>query len=756
MRQPGMSAEPRKVSPSHIRKSRSFQNSYQALTHLSCPSSKSLPITRLGDRHARGPSLDVPLPLPTKSVTDLRESFEKLAKPSGSLKDAARAQSNSKPPLQTSRRHMPKTTMVNNPPESPTGRSPVFGHWSAECLDASSQNNCSSTRLHTQLPKPGTFLKRLVEKGNGPVYPREEAGPQGKQIDHVPYSMDGVYENTTDWLPMAIAYATPRQRATRGTWRGGLLGIDKHPNAVAPIDQLAPANGKVSQLRGLFERSSRRISSSFLLTKLRTKSKPSTDGLRGTYASPQSIRAGPTLSTQAHTHGLSVVPSLTTEIPVNDFCCDFSDANVHDGVLKSAAPAGATRRTQPWAHPESPVKHCIQRFEHLSRESSVHSRANGAKFPPMPFQERNDSDKENANHGWRPMHVKGVALWRKISSSFSRSWDSLRDCPGTHSRTNRIEPSSRPDKHGSSPLSTSYLRHRTSDSFGHSLYRVSHTSRQHALSSRERSSSQFEDVLRSTNASRPRSRDSYHGRSSHSSHSPPYLQRNPATTIHAASRPRIPEFGLDGQLLSKHRRSKEDRSSSCTTPQGDPDALLKAMLKQSAVERNRRRKKEEYLHQEEEPRRLARWKDKGKDPLVDLASHSAERTSLDEDGGKKSDKGKEKGKGKGKERIWQPTSLRGGKRSDEQPRGTSPKTESGFTVFETKDVKLRHPTPSRPNQVRKMANMYKEKGNSGMSVNSNSNASSGTSVREGLQVFGHQASAALGIHGRKGGKDRDT
>jgi hypothetical protein len=184
--------------------------------------------------------------------------------------------------------------------------------------------------------------------------------------------------------------------------------------------------------------------------------------------------------------------------------------------------------------------------------------------------------------------------------------------------------------------------------------------------------------------------------------------------------------------------------SSPSTPQGDPNALLKVMLEQTTAERNHRQQEEKRIRRNGKPRSLSRWKGKGKVSVADPILDTTDSTLASDDGSKKLDKGK------GREAENTPREPRGSKRrtSKEHEPDAGQKTASGFTVFESKDVKLRHPKPSRPGQVRKLANMYKEKEKSGMSINSK--ATSGSSLKDGRQSFRQKASSALGLRSRKG------
>ncbi|KAI0471208.1 hypothetical protein F4859DRAFT_505103 [Xylaria cf. heliscus] len=497
-------------------------------------------------------------------------------------------------------------------------------------------------------------------------------------------------------------------------------------------------SGKVSRLRRLFERTPSRFSSPLSLISFRSRPAPAepTSKLQGTYPSSSWNGGGSPTST---TRRRSIVPSLTTEISVNDFFCDFVGSPNCEVNPTPTSPSETVAEMESYMKHESPVKHRIQQFEHISRDSlkvketddyRVTADETGLQYHSMAEKQR--SGKHNMAGAWRPIHQKGVAIWRKISNSLSRSLDSWKDCDSDHEHLNSTEGlASDACFDRSPPLANDlmdYLHH--SSSLIHSR-RVSLASPQFIPTSQTAPSIQF--GVRDSSNNHPMTSNASYGCSSPDTPFQPHIARKrPPLIARVSSGFQRPNgFGLDGHFPSKpvqeeESQPSESRTSGLSTPQGDPNALLKVMLKQSAAERARRREDEKHLHlrRDIKLRSLTHWKGKGK-ANVDL--HLADGATSNGEAGKKQDKGK-------------------GKETKEQE--TNKKTESGFVVFESKDVKLRHPKPRRPGQVRKLTNMYRDKGSSGVSVNTK--ASSGATVKESRMSFRQRASSAFGRKVRKG------
>ncbi|OTA70773.1 hypothetical protein K449DRAFT_380846 [Hypoxylon sp. EC38] len=148
------------------------------------------------------------------------------------------------------------------------------------------------------------------------------------------------------------------------------------------------------------------------------------------------------------------------------------------------------------------------------------------------------------------------------------------------------------------------------------------------------------------------------------------------------------------------------QSSSSPTPSGDPSTLSKVATQQTTSGRKRRRLEEKELRQKERgAKREERTKAKGKEkePGAGHDENNGQGTGDTLDKGKGKDTG-----GKKKERSW------------------STKTASGFVVRQINDIKLKHPKPRRPGQVKKIVNMYKEKSTSGIRLGKGSGVSSGS------------------------------
>jgi len=696
------------------------------------------------------------------SVAGLRRSFEKHTEPFSLSGKTGEAKSNSKPPENATRECMAPTsntkwellelpvgepltsgagleadkTVVEQPFFTRSAVKTVEHGWTASALvgSSSSDRQGQNRKSKALLGSPGRDPMSHSVKEKLPHAPHQKDA----SVDSHPFPKGGAGEKQTN-TPILKPLDPTRGLGGLDGMDGDVSGTGKRSNLLFPSSGVVSGAGKVSQLRRLFEQSSRRISAAVPFANLRSRlsQEEPVAGTPGNYTLDLPNDSGSTLSTHTAARRLSVVPSLTTEISINDFFCDFSDSNACEDSSVSASPRGAVARRQAQARQESPVKHRIQQFEHLSRESLNHGKPEFSKRPPMCLKDRKENGTQDAGRGWWPIHKRGAAIWRRISNSFGRSLDGFKDCPGGYEQITHAHRPTSKAKPECSSSSTADARHRRrSSSFGYRLCRVAHTSRLHTPSP---------DIVSSS-------------MSTSSSHSPLDASRSPLRLgkgLAAKTRPtsRLSMsggVGLDGQLLSKNVKGKEHGSSSPNTPQGDPDALLKVMQEQSAEERDRRQQEEKYLRRNRKSRRLARWKDKGKALIVDLAPHSADGTSASEAGNESSDRGKGKNRGKQGERRLKETKEHRRKTRKQHINNTTQKTESGFAVFETKDVKLRHPKPSRPGQVRKMANMYKETGNSGMSLNSNSKASSGTSVGDSRQGFRRKASSALGLRGRKG------
>ncbi|KAI0388730.1 hypothetical protein F5Y17DRAFT_181338 [Xylariaceae sp. FL0594] len=762
----------RSTHESRLAKSRSFCTASPPRVRLRSASFKLRHGATNLDREREGKQRQVvlfqtkALPHQTVSVGDLRRSFEKHTKPISPSVTPQEAQSYPSPaehavtpsmaPVCNTKGELHELSLGE--PLFPVAESEAGGlqtellteqdfltssaikadrHGLAATARVRGTSLAGQGRKHTSLALPETPSRSLVScPAKGKPFGTPQRGANAN-TDPLPETRIG-NERMGTHLP-----DTPRPHRTLGGLDGieesCLSGTGKRPKAFSstsgPAPEPSPGAGKVSQLRRLFEQSSRRISASVSFTNLR--SRPSReDPITG------SRENGTLRPHNNHTgmRGLNAVPSLTTEISMNDFFCDFSDSQVGENSTVSASPYRTAPKSQAQAKQASPVKRRIQQFEHLSRESLNLPNPDTGMRSTARRKENKVGGRRNTGRSWGPIQEKGATIWRKISDSFGRSLESLRISNDQARSTDSPDLSIKPE--GLSPADAQHHRG-SSSSFGYRLCRIAHKSRSDTLSS---------DLVSS-----PLDRGCNHSPLC-TDHSLLHLDHDGAATARPTSWDSTISdgVGLDGQLVSKKTKAKEVEPSGPSPLQADSNALVKAMLKQSAEERDRRKQDERYLHRDKKPRRLSIWKDKGKGLTVDPTCHSADGTSTAEEGGGRSDRPKGKDKGKAKEKRKEEgqaprDTKQHQKRSttEECANDTTQKTESGFAVFETKDVKLRHPKPSRPGQVRRMANMYKEKDNSGMSLNTNSKASSGTSFGETRQSFMRKATSALGLGGRK-------
>ncbi|KAI2602537.1 hypothetical protein GGR54DRAFT_653857 [Hypoxylon sp. NC1633] len=243
------------------------------------------------------------------------------------------------------------------------------------------------------------------------------------------------------------------------------------------------------------------------------------------------------------------------------------------------------------------------------------------------------------------------------------------------------------------------LRYRRSDIFGYRLYRASEVVRSSVDSLRSGLSMDINEELINRFESQP-----------------PYpaYARSPSCprmTDDLGCSEEFEDFGLDGSILSKATRRRDKPATGRTSrslgpspspvpSQGDPDALSRVMTHQTTAERRRRRLEEKQLRREQRDKnREEKTKSKGK-----------EKETRHRNDDQRAEKAHGKGNGKEteskKESSW------------------SKKTASGFVVRQINDVKLKHPKPRRPGQVKKIVNMYKEKASSGIRLGKGSGVSS--------------------------------
>ncbi|KAI1331655.1 hypothetical protein F5Y16DRAFT_394941 [Xylariaceae sp. FL0255] len=164
--------------------------------------------------------------------------------------------------------------------------------------------------------------------------------------------------------------------------------------------------GNVSQLKLLFEKPDAAVPVPSSLTSNGQFDGPpyaSETQLEGPSNAMEPFPSLPTVS--------SVAPSITTNISVNDFVCQFESYG-----LTTAGTNGAADEVRPKA--ESPVKEKIEKFERLSLDT------NAGPVPEI-------SKRRSLVGGLQPIQRQGAAFWRKISTSFGRSPKATQPCTTT-------------------------------------------------------------------------------------------------------------------------------------------------------------------------------------------------------------------------------------------------------------------------------------------------------------------------------------
>ncbi|KAJ3561485.1 hypothetical protein NPX13_g8925 [Xylaria arbuscula] len=569
------------------------------------------------------PSTNIPQ---RPSVADLRQSFEKLTQPCQPSRGGSKPSLNPESSLGEQRKaqDMPlfvpkgyKTLLRKRSSIDQDGGScshtPIFGK--GHIVDVKPRIN-ATTKLPTLQGLTGTATKNVsstslsngtwssslsteIEMSN--IVRRSTrldppCRPRSNSIHQEPgyyASLDAAMEelHSSQFCGLQVDGAsagTPRVQSDQSVTSDTLVG--SHSDVLATSSDLLQGNiqptesgGKVSQLRRLFERSSRRFPSPRSFMNFRSTpdlDDECSDALMGEFSSLSSNEPDSPESTHTIARKISVVPSLTTEISVNDFFCDFVGSPSYEESLHiSSSPDEIATKVGASPKRESPVKHRIRQFEHLSRESlgaGVMPESHDDARLSSVFRNGNgpNNSKLDAVRSWRPVHKKGVAIWRKISNSFSRSIDSWKDANSYQEHINS----------GEGPTSTSVIE----------VYRITDQEKKYNSGHRRLSSG-----------------------------------------------PTRCDFGLDGHFPSKPVQVEEPpspdvASSGPSTPQGDPDALHKVMLKQSAAERTRRREDEKHQHhhycRDKKFKALsAVWKGKGKDnhhhqsadPTTNTASEEA-------------------------------------------------------------------------------------------------------------------------------------
>ncbi|KAI1455553.1 hypothetical protein F4805DRAFT_264884 [Annulohypoxylon moriforme] len=686
----------------------------------------------------------IPVRREQPSVADLRKSFENGLEPP---KAPPQTPSKRKPPAEKTpdrttqsrkeisqpagliRRSTPSVGTITSTqaPPSIAGRTAQTDSKN-EHLEQSSlvRNSIDTVRRapRVSLPKSSRFRQRDAHNLDGAASFEQDDDTESDEAcltdaSHFPETRDG---KDSPFLDLIHPFLSTSSISNFHNEMGGnrplvrAETIPKHVDRVAqkPISKPRVATrcaGKVSDLRRLFERTPTRDTSpnpfkSFWQN--RSRNKPKVEGETPIIKYDQ---AGSPIMPAADNPPPKKIslPELTTAISINDFSCDFRtpEALGNASSTKHKARFDIEPDENISTEQDSPVKGRIQQFERLERSSPAPSptwaESCDANVNSSPRGKENDSRHVKTQGSWRPFRQRSVELWRRISSSFVRSAGEEQAGPSSDA--------SNLDSTAASPLCRR-LRYRRSDIFSYYLYRSSEVARSPTISSRGKSSASIDDDLVATienqlphiTCKKSSCRDISMSKTF------PFLAR---MSDSLGGTDEFDDFGFDGSILSKATRyrakspTKElPQSSSSHTPHGDPNTLSKVLSQQTVAERKRRRLEEKQFRREQrDKKREERAKAKGKEK-------AAGDVHSDNDG-KEATAAQDKGKGK---------QVEGKKRESSWTK----KTASGFVVRQINDVKLRHPKPRRPGQVKKLVNMYKEKASSGIKLGKGSGASSGS------------------------------
>lgn len=704
-------------------------------------------------------------------MADLRLSFEKTSQhsrpfggvpgqnlPSEPSRHSIRRNWEPSPPLRPKYQPEASTVRSVSRSETPPLKSPFLNtkHKAETKTAPSPQNDAGTSAGGTKSSATGSYqygLPMNKRVDNDALYSRERLKSPAPATDEQKGSGLGSFMDGSSCTLLT-------EQQTHKKWTGTLNiqqytfvtdarsetsqpGVHAAPMALSPSGRPIGGLKKVSQLRRFFEKSSRRSP----LESKRPRWRLSSEELVSNHSrSPWHGSESP-ISTQTIAR-VSPVPSLITEISVNDFSCDFIDGASQEQPSFKVSPNSAPTKQAIQTRQESPVKYRIQQFERLSRDSlrtaaAVNRRGKPANAGTSFISKYGSkwSGKLQEPAGWRPLYQKGSAIWRKVSDSFKGSLEGIKggnlsSNPPKHAEGGILQ--DRPD-YSTSLVNDSKHNIYGSSVFGYSMHRVAHRSGQLLTSSQTVPNIQL-DGGGSLDSRLEKAAEANEGRSLI------VRKSNSILTRISSGLRRTSGAGPDGHHPSKPMRNEDSRLSEALAPapsivQGDSDSLSKVMVRRSMDERNRRRQGEKQLYKK--PRTFTKWKGKGRADDTPIAELSDGAIADDE-----MTRRHRKAKGKGKEK----------ESTREQPSGeagTNKKTESGFTVFESTNVKLRHPRPRRPGPVRKLANMYREKGSSGVSFNTK--GSSGIILKESRQGFKERAGSALGLRGRKNNDaDADT
>ncbi|KAI1631123.1 hypothetical protein F4809DRAFT_658525 [Biscogniauxia mediterranea] len=535
------------------------------------------------------------------------------------------------------------------------------------------------------------------------------------------------------------------------------------PRPSSKSEPVSRRSTKVSDLRKLFDRPSIRGSSPMPFMNFRRGRGRTMPPLAAGASAPDlaffSGDSFATTSTCQRKRAVVVVPpELTTEISVNDFACSFVDD----------APRSQSEHEEqqqaPSAKKDSPVKEHIDHFERLDRGSPPGRAAPTKSYDTgsnlrFPFGRGEKSSKQRsaaatAAGGW------GTAMWRRISSSFSHSLDGCDNDPQSSSSVHLPAPQS--EKQPRHHHHDHDERHRRRSSllffggggFHHHHNRPSDSTTAAAMA--ERSTAAYssyggggssinlnlnlEDAFPSpTTLSKRPSCVNY----TRSSLSPPpnplplpqQQQQQQRLPMHKslpllARRIRLsssygagldldvdpdPDLGLDGALQSKvSRRQGDGDGSNQGDKSPDPDALPKAMAKQSAAERWRRKQEEKQMRRAAAKQQQRRRGERGGMQVQVKGQEQGQGREMEKEKGKGKGKGKEKAvegeeeeaqgrageeKEEKEEELGEGEVDDGGSNKDKKKKKESSwgkKTASGFVVRQATDV-------------RKLVNMYREK-----------------------------------------------
>lgn len=593
--------------------------------------------------------------------------------------------------------------------------------------------------------------------------------------------------------------------------------VNPMPESTPKADVPPRRIGKVSDLRKLFDRPFNRSSSP-------GPSRPfSQQGHRGAMEDMThdvSRLDGQPRLMDSHS-SKTCVPSLTTEISINDFFSTFSERLVDPQAITAMPaiserlevtnvspkkPSGLDSPTRPEALVEhSPVRGCIRHFESLEQINSAQNTPTNNTNLRVAFQrDQNVTNRGRELGGWRPIRQRGARMWRRISQTFSHSLYNGDDNPDNlhGSENSSLHATNAYTARSPSSMSAGGFRARHSGFFGHRLYRTSDVRRSStAFSSRpsSRAGLDIDETLISTlddDVSYPSCNRRY-DRSpppllTHQRISPslsfPSLEHISSSPGNTASRDFAMSMGLDGNVESQHQHDYESRGESeadalhnnsnyhkhpsalhyasprPVTPQGDPSALAKVRSQQTssreARRRNRydekkrrqelkadekhfRREQQQMDHDERENsgginspsislplifpfssiHHHHKNKNKGKQRATDAnpeeqvsigaederTDTSTSRTTAEALGASKHSKDDKKGK--------KNSSDKEKKKQRKRDRSWGKKTESGFVIRHAEVEKIRQPKPSRPGQVKKLVNFYRDRtSSSGMLI----------------------------------------